>query len=221
MMLYLGVDTDSDTDTEPDSGVTFTPPPMSRNNSMSTEGGARIFDLSSKGSQGTVTPWGNSICSVSSDDFAAFDFQPRWVVHPDSTDEHKFSAWIRTPSPSEDGSEESGVLLNLPAITELNEFACPLCSKTKKRFKTREALQMHMESQTHASKIYHCPLDLLLDPRKQNGKRARKFKALSALAQHIEVGACEGEKEAFAIVVGVVNEKLKEAGLRQIERWGC
>lgn len=216
MMFRLGVDTDSDADTEPDGGVTFTPPPMSRSNSMSTEGGARIFDMSSEGSQGTVTPCGNSIGSVSSDDFAAFDFQPRWVVHPDGIDEHEFPAWIRTPSPSEDGSEESGVLLDLPAVAELNKFACPLCSETKKRFKTREALQTHVGSQTHASKIYHCPLNLLLDPKKQKGKRARKFKALSALAQHIEVGACEGEKEAFAIVVGIINGKLKEAGLREI-----
>lgn len=217
MMLYLGVDTDTDTDSEPDGGVTFTPPPMSRSNSTSTEGGARIFDISSEGSQ---TPWGNSLGSVSSDDLAALDFQPRWVEHPDSTNEREFPAWDWTPSPSEDGSEDSGVLLDLPAVTELNEFACALCSKTKKRFRTREALQTHMESQTHASKIYHCPLDLLLDSKKskkQKGKRARKFKALSALAQHIEVGACEGEREAFAIVVGVVNGKLKEAGLREIK----
>lgn len=218
MLLYLGVDTDTDSST--DGGVTFTPPPMSRSNSISTEGGARIFDTPKEGLQGTITPRRNSIGSVNSDDFAAFDFQPRWAVHPESTSSHEFSAGIPTPSPSEDGSEDSGVLLDLPAAIEQIKFACPLCSEIKKKFKTREALQKHMESQTHASKIYHCPLGLLLGPEKQKGKnrlRGRKFKALSALAQHIEAGACEGGKDAFTVVWGAVNQKLKEAGLREMK----
>lgn len=111
-------------------------------------------------------------------------------------------------------------MLDLPAAIEQIEFACPLCSETKKKFRTREALQRHMESQTHASKIYHCPLELLLSPEKQNAKRklrGRKFKALSALAQHIEAGACEGGKEAFTVVLGFINGKLKEVGLQEIK----
>lgn len=216
MLLYLGIDTDSDSST--DGGVTFTPPPMSRSDSSSTEGGAKIFHTPSEGSQGTITPRHNSIGSDNSDDFAAFDFQPRWVMHPESTSSREFSTGIPTPSPSEDGSEESGVLLDLPVAVEQIEFGCPLCSETKRKFRTREALQSHMESQTHASKIYHCPLKLLLGLGKQKGKRGRKFKALSALAQHIEMGACEGKKEAFAVVAEATNEKLKEAGLREMKK---
>lgn len=214
MMLYLGVETD--TDSELDGGVTFTPPPMSRSNSMSTEGGARIFDTPSEGSQGTITPRRNSISSLNSDDFAAFDFQPRGAAHPDSASEHELSTGILTPSPSEDGSEENGVPLDLPAAAEPNEFACPLCSETKKGFRTTGALQTHMRSQTHAPKIYHCPLELLLKQNSRRNLRARKFKALSALAQHIEAGACEGGKEAFTVVAEAINRKLKEAGLREM-----
>lgn len=218
MQFYLGIDTDTDFST--DGGVTFTPPPMSRSNSISTEGGARIFDTPSEGSQGTITPRRNSICSTNSDDFATFDFQPRLVAHPDSTSSHEFSTGIPTPWPSEDGSEENGVLLDLPAAIEQIEFACLMCSETKKKFRTRGALQTHMESQTHASKIYHCPLVLLLGPEKRKAKRklrGRKFKALSALAQHIEAGACEGGKEAFTVVSGFINGKLKEMGLQEMK----
>lgn len=214
MMLYLGVETD--TDSELDGGVTFTPPPMSRSNSMSTEGGARIFDTPSEGSQGTITPRRNSISSLNSDDFAAFDFQPRGAAHPDSASGHELSTGILTPSPSEDGSEENGVPLDLPAAAEPNEFACPLCSETKKGFRTTGALQTHMRSQTHAPKIYHCPLELLPKQNSRRNLRARKFKALSALAQHIEAGACEGGKEAFTVVAEAINRKLKEAGLREM-----
>lgn len=218
MQHHLGIDTDTDSSTE--GGVTFTPPHMSRSNSISTEGGARIFDTSSEGSQGTVTPRRNSIGSANSDDFATFNFQPRSVVHPDSISSDESSTGIPTPSPSEDGSEGNGVLLDFPAAIEQIEFACLLCSETKKKFRTREALQRHMESQTHAPKIYHCPLELLLSPEKLKAKRkfrGRKFKALSALAQHIEAGACEGGKEAFTVVSGFINGKLKEVGLREMK----
>jgi len=65
-------------------------------------------------------------------------------------------------------------------------------------------------------KIYHCP-----DPESlgiapwsvQGGKQEKSFIKLSALAQHVESGACQGGRSMFKAVVEFINEKLADMGL--------
>lgn len=45
----------------------------------------------------------------------------------------------------------------------------------------------------------------------------KKFKTLSGLTAHIEVGACAGGKGAFRAVIEFVNEKLRGFGFGSMD----
>jgi len=69
----------------------------------------------------------------------------------------------------------------------------------------------------HMPKIYHCPDPELLGIPPSASARGRKqeksFITLSALAQHVESGACQGGQSMFKAMVGFVNEKLVNVGM--------
>ena len=69
----------------------------------------------------------------------------------------------------------------------------------------------------HMPKIYHCPdpesLGIAPGTSVQGGKQEKSFIKLSALAQHVESGACQGGRSMFKAVVEFINEKLADMGL--------
>lgn len=223
ILLALDFD-DSSSIVSTDGGVGILTPTSiedsSRSNSITSSGGYRpnfpltpsehSEDSDVEGSQATIT----RRASIGSDDLD-FDFNPRpGFTRHDSISSISSQALSLTPTgllTPQSESNASGVLI-LPEM----EYSCPLCPEQKKKFKTRQGLQAHMESQAHASKIYHCPISFLLDidglDIAGSGKKSlkmKKFKTLSGVTRHVEVGACAGGKEGLVAVVGFVNEKLK------------
>ena len=69
----------------------------------------------------------------------------------------------------------------------------------------------------HMPKVYHCPdpelLGIASSASAQGGKQEKSFITLSALAQHVESGACQGGRSMFKAVVEFINEKLADMGL--------
>lgn len=93
---------------------------------------------------------------------------------------------------------------------------CTLCPPTRKPFANMKALEQHLSSAAHCSKLYHCPSTFLLDPNLEAGKRKhneRSFSTLSGLAMHLESGACRGGKKAFLQCMDIIQGHLKMFGL--------
>lgn len=90
--------------------------------------------------------------------------------------------------------------------------SCPLCPNSTRKFQTSEALWAHMCSPAHSPKIYHCPLPLVPEDMRAEGKM-KNFSTLSGLTQHLESGVCSGGKQTFRKAVALVNEKLRDLGL--------
>lgn len=57
---------------------------------------------------------------------------------------------------------------------------------------------------------FHCPRTLIGEENKK--KAIRQFSTVSGLAQHLESGACDGEKGTFKRVVEYVQEEIKGMG---------
>ncbi|KAF8545049.1 hypothetical protein BDD12DRAFT_771577 [Trichophaea hybrida] len=92
------------------------------------------------------------------------------------------------------------------ALIPAHPLACPLCPPDRGPFVDSRALQQHLESPVHDSKIYHCPTLL-------GGEQPKKeFSTISALLQHLEAGACKGGIKTFESAVGFMTIKLREIG---------
>lgn len=109
-----------------------------------------------------------------------------------------------TPSSTPDRSRsssfsESGFLMHTSptATPQERESTCPYCPD--RIFTSQEAFEQHMTSPVHAEEVYRCPKDIVGEE-----EAIRMFKAVSALAQHLESGACEGGMETFR----VANERI-------------
>ncbi|RPA99184.1 hypothetical protein L873DRAFT_1738816 [Choiromyces venosus 120613-1] len=125
--------------------------------------------------------------------------------------------------PISTASSESGIATPStahahPYCLPNGKYECPLCPLGSRRvFRTLERLQTHMLSPiAHMPKIYHCPdpevFGITLPPSAKM-KKEKSFMTLSALAQHVESGACQGGRTMFQAVVGFVNEKLTNMGM--------
>ncbi|KAI7279903.1 hypothetical protein KC345_g5087 [Hortaea werneckii] len=130
------------------------------------------------------------------------------ILTPRSSAANSTSEWsfinedLATPS-STSAKSSSG-----ETITEYHPdsgVSCPTCNK---RFKTRRRLLHHLNSPVHAAKIFHCPTDT---GKQIHAKGEKKFKTLSGMAQHIEVGACAGGMATLDRVVRIFEEKVKQA----------
>ncbi|KAI7249512.1 hypothetical protein KC343_g6167 [Hortaea werneckii] len=134
------------------------------------------------------------------------------ILTPRSSAANSTSEWsfihedLATPS-STSAKSSSG-----QTITEYHPdsgVSCPTCNKS---FKTRRRL-LHLlnsplNSPVHAAKIFHCPTDT---GKQIHAKGEKKFKTLSGMAQHIEVGACAGGMATLDRIVGIFEEKVKQA----------
>ena len=88
---------------------------------------------------------------------------------------------------------------------------CPLCPK---KFRTLGALQDHISSPAHESKIFHCPLSFtapLLDEA-DAAKATKLFSTLSGLTQHLESGACVGGSGTWRAVMKYVEDRARQSG---------
>ncbi|KAK6341993.1 hypothetical protein TWF730_001474 [Orbilia blumenaviensis] len=76
---------------------------------------------------------------------------------------------------------------------------CEICHKT---FFSKIGLRQHLESPTHSPHLYHCGLPFLQRDSDsiQSHRARRKFKTLSGLVAHIEVGACGGDATLSAAI---------------------
>jgi hypothetical protein len=111
------------------------------------------------------------------------------------------STRIMTPSAtSVDGSSVDTLTFD----TVSNRWPCQICEQT---FRKKHDLLQHMNSVTHAPKIFHCPTDLPGLP--GSGKPTIAFKTLSGLAQHLEAGSCKGGKATLAFIVGVFEKQIQ------------
>jgi hypothetical protein len=111
------------------------------------------------------------------------------------------SSRIMTPSvTSVDGSSVDTLTFD----TVSNRWPCQICEQT---FRKKHDLLQHMNSVTHAPKIFHCPTDLPGLP--GSGKPTIAFKTLSGLAQHLEAGSCKGGKATLAFIVGVFEKQIQ------------
>ena len=145
------------------------------------------------------------------------------TVHPQLN--HNPHALFPDPydPPISTASSESGIATpsTIPAQSYLlpnGKYKCPLCpSESRRLFKSLAALRKHMLSPIpHIPKIYHCPDPELLGIVPSEGprrKRQKNFATISALAQHVESGACQGGRSMFQAMVGFVNEKLVDVGM--------
>ncbi|MCJ1381157.1 hypothetical protein MMC17_004266 [Xylographa soralifera] len=113
-------------------------------------------------------------------------------------------------TPTSSGPDDYGSDLALAASP-----SCPLCPKT---FRSLGALQDHIASPAHASKIFHCPLSFtapLLDDAHAT-KVTKLFSTLSGLTQHLESGACVGGSGMWRSVMKYVEERARQNGWKNL-----
>ncbi|KAI6792482.1 hypothetical protein KC361_g6712 [Hortaea werneckii] len=156
---------------------------------------------SSDGSWKIIPTPSTSIASGSSDTGGA-------ILTPRSSVANSISEWsfvqndLATP-PSTSAKSSSG-----ETVTQTNSdsgLACPTCDK---KFKTQRQVLDHLNSPVHEAKIFHCPTDMGGQP---HARGEKKFKIMSGMAQHVEDRACAGGMETLKRVVGIVEEKVKQA----------
>ncbi|KAF8250933.1 hypothetical protein K440DRAFT_113574 [Wilcoxina mikolae CBS 423.85] len=150
---------------------------------------------------------------------------PQSILTPESTlTPQSISTPMATPSRlSSTLSTPTGILT--PAITEFSfpmssPRSCPICFQC---FPSTTGLQMHMASPVHATPMYHCPIDFLGDiglGGNDKHSKERVFKTLSALAQHIEAGACKGGNDSWKKTIGFLEGTLKGLGLSGVKLVG-
>lgn len=215
-----------------DGSLMFTPSEVSiDSNSTASNNWNGIF-TDSNDSDGTITP---GYVGSSSDSEADSD-NPQFTSSGASyTDSISSSPYGYLPTPSNSSDSSSGVFLttsnsgsgiftptsaaSLSSQLITNKFTCPMCPASTKQYKNIDALHVHMRSQIHAAKIYHCPPASLMlgSDHKSTGKQQRSFATLSGLSQHVEAGACEGGKATFNTAMSFVNEKLRNMGLGDLK----
>ncbi|KAI7363919.1 hypothetical protein KC354_g6106 [Hortaea werneckii] len=130
------------------------------------------------------------------------------ILTPRSSVANSISEWSfiqndLATSPSTSGKSSSG-----ETVTQTNSdggFPCPTCDK---KFQTQRQLLDHLNSPVHEAKIFHCPTDMGGQP---HARGEKKFKIMSGMAQHVEARACAGGMETLKRVVGIVEEKVKQA----------
>ncbi|MCJ1391562.1 hypothetical protein MMC18_004426 [Xylographa bjoerkii] len=113
-------------------------------------------------------------------------------------------------TPSSSGSDDFGSELALTTSP-----SCPLCPK---KFRTVSALQDHLSSPAHESKIFHCPLSFtapLLDEANAT-KIPKLFSTLSGLTQHLESGACVGGNGMWRLVMKYVEDRARQNGWKNL-----
>ncbi|KAF2198994.1 hypothetical protein GQ43DRAFT_421233 [Delitschia confertaspora ATCC 74209] len=132
---------------------------------------------------------------------------------------------IETPAFPSDGSLSPWSLLETSSmdvdhtggLQALTELKCSLCPPKRKPFAKAKDLEQHLNSAAHCAKIYHCPSSIFsaTNVQKQHVKE-RQFSTLSGLTQHMENGACNGDKKAFVSSIGIIQRQLKLMGFEGI-----
>ncbi|CZT10430.1 uncharacterized protein RCO7_10523 [Rhynchosporium graminicola] len=102
---------------------------------------------------------------------------------------------------------------------------CHLCPPSRKRQYTTSGLQSHLSSSVHAQVSvilpapddisFHCPRTLVRGGVQK--KPVKHFATVSALAQHLESGACEGGIGTMRSVIKYVQEEMKGAGFGEMK----
>ncbi|KAL7804228.1 hypothetical protein V8C43DRAFT_267241 [Trichoderma afarasin] len=92
-------------------------------------------------------------------------------------------------------------------------YLCPLCPNSLRRFNGRKALEQHMQSPAHMSKIFHCPSILFQGNSGKSKPSMKKFSTISGLVAHIESGACRGGNAGLRTVMQYMEERLEDMGM--------
>jgi hypothetical protein len=89
------------------------------------------------------------------------------------------------------------------------ETSCPFCPSTRPPFCDETALQQHLQSAAHSDRMFFCPLSFLDLSEKGGDTKAKAFKTLSGLTQHLESGACKGGLSTFRKVAVYLEMRLR------------
>ncbi|EFX05569.1 hypothetical protein CMQ_3638 [Grosmannia clavigera kw1407] len=115
------------------------------------------------------------------------------------------------------------VILALQSNPQPATKRCPFCPATSTRMFKPGALQQHLSSGVHGKMsvalpqqvpgeiLFHCPLALMNSSSKDT--TPKYFSAVSALAQHIESGACHDGKKTFSRAIEYLQQKMEAVGL--------
>ncbi|MCJ1465216.1 hypothetical protein MMC07_003832 [Pseudocyphellaria aurata] len=96
-------------------------------------------------------------------------------------------------------------------------LTCPLCPSGRKPFRSLEAMMNHLSSPAHSPKLFHCPFYFAaLEYDRKVSKSMKNFSTLSGLMQHIESGACVGDRVAFQKTVEYLEQNLEKMGYRKL-----
>ena len=87
--------------------------------------------------------------------------------------------------------------------------SCPFCPPTRPPFCNETALQQHLQSAVHCDRIFFCPISFLDLSKNGKNSKARAFKTLSGLSQHLESGACKGGSTTFRKVAAYLEMRLR------------
>lgn len=192
-----------------------------------SEGGVRSLSSDSSSDAGVLlTPSASTIetqdgiASVSSDSSCVGGaiLTPSASTTRNASGEWYFLDGSYRPTPSTTSVDGSSVA----TLRVDPNSGLPSCSKCDRTFTTDHALRQHLNSGTHAPKIFHCPTGILGsdDP----GLPDREFKSLSGLAQHIEAGHCgsgEGALMAIADIMKGPMQKKLGMHMRMLAEDGC
>ncbi|KAF1738192.1 hypothetical protein CRV24_000114 [Beauveria bassiana] len=74
------------------------------------------------------------------------------------------------------------------------------------------SLQHHIQSAAHQEPFIYCPA-AISGSENGNSKAIRKFKTVSALAQHLESGACIGGEVSFWEAIKYIDTRLQNMGM--------
>lgn len=160
-------------------------------------------DSDDEGSGGVIFTPTSSTPRRGSIDSSDMSTTPRAILTPTSSDSYSFTG-IATPLSGATG----GTVSSWPA----DPLVCPVCWK---KFKRTGRLASHLASPVHATPIYHCPKGFLEEMGikvEKHGGVEKKFKTLSGLASHIQMGACSDDKNTWEKAVKFLEEKLRGLG---------
>ncbi|KAM3519343.1 hypothetical protein NHJ13051_007560 [Beauveria bassiana] len=97
-------------------------------------------------------------------------------------------------------------------ISQSPSHRCPFCPLHRRPFRDATALQHHIQSAAHQEPFIYCPA-ATSGSGNGNSTAIRKFKTVSALAQHLESGACIGGQASFWEAIKYMDARLQNMGM--------
>lgn len=108
----------------------------------------------------------------------------------------------------EDGSLKDWAM----AVSQSSHRRCPFCNPSRNPFRTKQALQDHLQSVAHCKPFIFCSVNFA-DGKSGTSKIIRAFTTVSGLLQHLESGACYDGIAEFWKTAKYLEKRLQMWGL--------